>query len=329
MIKLLTTKIIGICALCACVLVLLPALSTSTLLSVNYIEGRFDISHCTAFAQEKIIAIVNNDVITQKDLGDFENFMRAELSAEYTGEQLEKKIHSLKADLLNRLIEDRLIIFEAKKNNITVDENRITARLNDIRKHYASNLEFQESLKSQGMVEADLQSRIREQMLMYNVIENKVKSKIVISPSEAADFYQKNTKEFKVPKTWELEALAINDADLASKIYDKLKNGQKFSEAASEYSLSINTLSVTEGQLKKDIGNIIAGLKPGGLSEPVKIENKYYIFKLNKYIPERPRSLSESLEDIYDFLYSKKIKEGMVNWLDDLKKNSYIKVLQD
>lgn len=281
------------------------------------------------FAQEKIIAIVNNDVITQKDLADFENFMRVQLDSKYTGAQLEEKIHSLKADLLNRLIEDRLILFEANKNDIKVDENKIAARLNEIRKHYASNLEFQETLKSQGMVEADLEARIREQMLMYNIIENKVKGKIVISPFEAADFYQKNSKEFMAAKTWELVALAIDELDLASKIYAKLKNGQKFGEAASENSLSINTLAVTQGQLKEDIENIIAGLKPGELSEPVKIENKYYIFTLIKYAPERLRSLSESLADIYDFLYSVKLKENMVNWLNELKKQAYIKIMAD
>lgn len=285
--------------------------------------------HIYCFAEEKIIAIVNNDVITQKDLADFENFMRVQLDSKYTGAQLEEKINSLKTDLLNRLIEDRLILFEAKKNDIKADENKITARLNEIRKHYASNLEFQETLKAQGMVEADLEARIREQMLMYNIIENKVKSKIVISPFEAADFYQKNTQEFMAPKTWELVALAIDELDLASKIYDKLKNGQKFSEAASENSLSINTLAVTQGQLKKDIENIIAGLKAGELSEPVKIENKYYIFTLIKYAPERPRSLSESLADIYDFLYSVKLKEDMVNWLNELKKQAYIKIMAD
>ena len=34
------------------------------------------------YAQDKIIAIVNNEVVTQKDLDDFLNFMRMQLSQE-------------------------------------------------------------------------------------------------------------------------------------------------------------------------------------------------------------------------------------------------------
>jgi len=40
------------------------------------------------FAQDKIVAVVNDEIITQKDLNDFVNFMRMQLSIELTGEQL-------------------------------------------------------------------------------------------------------------------------------------------------------------------------------------------------------------------------------------------------
>ncbi len=62
------------------------------------------------FAQDKIAAIVNNDIITQKDLDDFLNFMRIQLSQDYSGKELENKIQAMKPDLLDRLIEDRLIL---------------------------------------------------------------------------------------------------------------------------------------------------------------------------------------------------------------------------
>jgi hypothetical protein len=48
------------------------------------------------FAQGKIVAIVNNDVITEKDLNDFVNFMRIQLSEEFKGKELESKLQSMK-----------------------------------------------------------------------------------------------------------------------------------------------------------------------------------------------------------------------------------------
>ena len=77
------------------------------------------------YAQDKIIAIVNSDVITQKDLNDFLNFMRMQLMTEYKGKELENKIQSMKLDLIDKLVEDRLILQQAKKNNIQIDEGRL------------------------------------------------------------------------------------------------------------------------------------------------------------------------------------------------------------
>ena len=53
------------------------------------------------YAQDKIIAVVNNDVITHKDLDDFADFLRMQLSREYKGSALEIKIESIKKDLLD------------------------------------------------------------------------------------------------------------------------------------------------------------------------------------------------------------------------------------
>lgn len=282
-----------------------------------------------AYAQEKIIAIVNSDVITQKDLKDFENFMRIQLSAEYQGQDLEKKIESMKTELLDKLIEDRLIIFEAKKLDVKIDDNRIKAKINDIKKHYASEDEFQESLKSQGMVQADLEARIKEQMLMYSVIESQVKSKISIKPSDITAYYQKNIEQFKAPKEWDLDALALESADLAKGIYEIIESGKSFTETAMQNALTIHRISMSEGQFKKELEDTILRLKPQEISEPIKIENKYYIFKLNKFTLDHQKSLAESMDTIYNFLYAKTMQDEIEKWLDDLKKKAYIKVMQD
>src|SRR3989338_6450398 len=72
-------------------------------------------AHCVLFAQDKIVAIVNNEVITQKDLDDFLNFMRMQYAQELKGRELENKIQSMKIVLLDKLIEDRLMLQDAQK----------------------------------------------------------------------------------------------------------------------------------------------------------------------------------------------------------------------
>lgn len=287
-------------------------------------------SNFVCFAQDKIIAIVNSDIVTQKDLNDFINFTRVQMAAEYQGEQLESKIQSIKLDLLDRLIEDRLILQEAKRNKISIDENRVKAKIDEIKKRYGSEVEFRNTLLKQGFVQADIESKIKEQLLMYSIIDMKIKSKIVINPSEVTNYYEENIEKFKLSEQREFEAISITDENLAKEIVNNLKNGRNLQELTQEYSLSLNKLSARgDGELKKEIEEAVFKLNLGQVSEPVKIEDSYYIFKMNKIIPPRQPNISEVQDGIYAFLFEKRMQEEIIKWLDDLKKQSYIKIIQD
>jgi parvulin-like peptidyl-prolyl isomerase len=285
---------------------------------------------CHIYAQNKIVAIVNNDIITQKDLNDFMNFMRIQLSDEYADEELEEKIQIMKVDLLNKLIEDRLILQEAKKNNIKINENRVKAKINEIKSRYPYETEFQNALTRQGLVQADIEVRIREQLLMYHVVEQKVRQKIVVRPEEVTAFYNTNKKELVLPEARELEVTTLENENLAKTFADNFKKGEKLEDLATKYPITLNQLRVLQGEeLRKDIEEIVFNLKIGEVSDPVKVDDKYYIFKLNNIIPPKQLNLSEVQDKINAFLFDRKFQEELKNWLDELKEESYIKILQD
>jgi len=282
------------------------------------------------FAEDKIVAVVNNDVITQKDLNDFLNFMRMDMQSQYRGQQLEDKIQSMKADLLDRLIEDKLILQEAKKGGIKTDDSRVKAKIAEIKKRYNSDMEFQDALNRQGLVQADVENKIKEQLLMYNVIDQKVKNSIVVKPSEVTEFFNSNPSEFKTPEQRELEVISTADQDLCKKIFLQLKDGSNLADLAKDNSLEIDKMNVYQGkELRKDIDEMVFRLKAGESTEPVNIEEKFYIFKLDNIIPSKAQSLSEAQESIHEFILNKKMQEKMVKWIAELKKNSYLKILQN
>ncbi len=284
----------------------------------------------SCYAQDKIVAIVNDEVITQKDLNDFINFTRLQLQSEYKRGELEKKIESLKAELLDKLIEDRLILQEAKKNKIIADGNRAKARINEIKNQYNSDGEFQEALREQGLVQADIESRIKEQMLMYNIIDLKVRSGITVNPTEVTDFYNRHEEEFFSPELREFESISVEGASLAKELYDFLKNAGDLDDVAKKYSLQVAKMSVSKGrEVRKEIEEAVFKLKAGEVSVPLAIEGAYYIFKLKNIILPRKQVLSEVQDNIYQFLFNQKMQEELINWLGELKKHSYIKIMQD
>ncbi len=284
----------------------------------------------SAGAKDEIIAIVNQDAITSKDFTDFLNFMRLQLSQQYKGKELEDKMATAKADLLNRLIEDRLILQEAKKSNIVIDDARIKSRINEAKRDYPTDAQFQAELMKQGLTQADIEKKIEEQFMMFNIVEKEVRSKIFIKPEEITDFYLKNKKAFNSGEGRELEAISLENMDLARTVAYSLKSGAKLSDLAARYPLTLNRLNVNQGdELRKEIEDVVTKLGLNEVSEPVEIGGKFYIFKLINITPSKELALGQVQERIRNILLEQRMQESLTRWLDELKKNSYIKIIKD
>jgi len=283
----------------------------------------------TCYAQEKIIAIVNDDVITQRDVNEFSNYMRMQLSGQYKGKELDDKVKEMKTEILDRLLEDRIILQEAKKSGIVIDESRVKAKVGEIKGRYPSDAHFQRSLEMQGMTQADLESRIREQMLMYVIVEAKVRSKIVVNPTEVTEFYQNNPQEFKSSQVWQFDTLSLDTQDKANVISKALKSGQDILEVAAGNSLKVEKMDVSEGHLKKELEDVVLKLKVGEVSDPILIGSSYYVFKLTNILAAQAQGLDQAQDKIYTFLSNKKMQLQLTKWIDELKKQSYIKIIQN
>jgi len=280
--------------------------------------------------EDKIIAVVNKDIITQKDLDGFINFMRMQLGSTYRGEELDKKIVSLRADLMERLIEDRLIMQEAKKSGIKINNDKVKARVGQVKKAYPSDTEFQAALKQQGLSQLDIETRIREQLLMYSIIEIKIKSKIAINPGEVTEFYQKNKENLVTPEERQFQAITVESEEQAMRIFGALRNNEDPAKAAERYGAAVNKLNAYAGsQLKKEVEEIVFKLKPGEVSHPAKINNKYYIFKLDNIVPPKQENLLDAQDKIYNILLDRKMQQGLAAWIEELKKQSYIEFFKE
>lgn len=284
----------------------------------------------SAFAEVKIVAIVNNEIITQKDLSDFINFTAMQYSKDYSGRELEKKIEELKPELLNKLIEDCLILQEARRKNLIVDEARVKARIEEIKREYRGDAVFQAALDKQGIVQADLEKRIRDQMLMFAIIQQEVRDKIIVRPEEVTDFYNHHSEKFVSPEERQVLAITLDSQDLADSFSYHFRAGQKLEDLATRYPFTINKISAARAEnLKKEIEEAVFKLGPGEVSPPLKIDQKYYVFKLENIVPAKKQTLSEAQEQINSYLFETKMQTAFEKWLEELRGRSYIKIMEE
>ena len=261
-------------------------------------------------------------------MNDFISFTRMQLSQQTKDQkQIEDKIQEIKSDLLNKLIEDRLVLQQAKKENIRVDENRVKARVDELKARYGSGARLEETIQSQGLTLADLENRFREQLMSYSIIEYKVKSKINVNPSEVTAFYQGHLAEFSIGEEREFELINTKDEFALRQASVDLKEGLSFEEVAKKYNLTVSSITAAVGgQLNKEIEAAVFKLKLQEISAPIKFQDTYYIFRLVSVLAPKQATLAEVQDEIYAYLYNKKIQDKMTSWLDEIRKKVYIKV---
>lgn len=284
-------------------------------------------SRASIYAEDKIIAIVNNDTITQSEADVYLNILRLQLSQQYKGRELEERLAREKDVIINKMIEDKIILQEAKRGNLQTNPQRLKFRINEIKSAYLSEVDFENSLKDKGLTVRDLEKKINEQMIMREIIEIQVRRKIVISPDEVTRFYEKNKEElFTQPQNYAIELLYLEDENALKGLQMELQDTTDMQKAAERYKATYSNDTVVIEHLRSEAQDEITALNPGQVSRPIKLGKGFYIFKLLEILPPQLQSLKEAHPRIYEYLFEEKFNLSMLEWLENLKSKSYVSI---
>jgi parvulin-like peptidyl-prolyl isomerase len=271
---------------------------------------------------DKIVAVVNGDIITADELNLFIKMSNIDPDASLKG--LDPK--ELKSTLLNRLIEDRLILQEAKRSQLKIDEAVVEDRIRDIKRRAGGEAPFEEALKSQGVSLTELRQKFRNQLMIYTLIQKEVRSKVNVSPKEIMDYYEANQNQFVSPETVVVDSIFIKDKEALKEAEAALDQGKDFNEVAKSYSQKAGLGSVERGQLKKGLEDVLFSLEIGKRSKPVQVDDGYYIFLVKEKRPVTSKSIEEVKDEIKMKIENAKTEKVLKEWIEGLKDQAYISI---
>jgi len=278
---------------------------------------------------DKIVAIVNDKAITQSDINRVLGALEAEYGSLYSDPQeATEKLKSIKENIVNQMVDEKLVLSEAERYEIKADESAIEARIEKIREGFFSEEDLQAALLAQGLTLGDLRERFRDQEIMKTAVDYFIRSKIKVDPIEIKQFYQAHQEELLHPERAKVLTILIRVGEsgserqalqAAKKVLTRLRKGEELEE---ESSLGF----VERGELIAEIDQAIFGLEPGECSNPIKTEQGYRIFKIEEKEPARPLDFREAQDVIRDILYAEEFARGFRKWMDELKKDAYISI---
>jgi peptidyl-prolyl cis-trans isomerase SurA len=283
---------------------------------------------------DALLAVVNDEAITVKDLQGYLNGMYAQLRIEGRPEQEAREIMTeYQAKGIDQLIEDKLVLYAADQAGVQIRPKVIDDRVDEIKKKYPSYQDFLNALKQEGLTVSDVRKKIENQFKGQVIINSEVRSNISINPQEVTAYFNAHTDEFTLKPRVFLESIFVKATfgrEAANKkvneAMDKIRAGEDFKAVAASYSELPSVGEMTEEALLPAFKDKVDHLPIGAVSDIIEVPDGFYILRLEGRAPGEKATLMEVKDRIYQRLFEEKFRTRFQEWIGKLRKKAYVEV---
>ena len=278
-----------------------------------------------------IAAIVNSEVITRSELEHELQDERLRLRAKYSGNTLRQKLIQKEYAVLNRLIERKLQVQEAKAKGLTVTNEEFDRAMDQLRNGRAPN----------SSMEKFPDEWIRDELLITKLLDFEVRRNVMVGPGELLTHYEQSKNQFMDPPEFHIRQILLmpkfeeTDEALhqrATDLLEKIRGGQPFAEVAQLYSDGQESSRggdlgyVKQEELLGSFGQTLEGMKPGEVSGPIRSTIGIHIIMVEEIKPGAIQNFEQVKNSIQAQLTKRKLHEAQQEWLSSLKDKAYIEI---
>ena len=245
---------------------------------------------------DRIVAVVNDEVILESDLQDMEQTVRQQIRQR---DAAMPPSDVLRKQVLERLIMQRLQIQEADKVGIRVGDDALNAALKQIADNNQLTLrQFRDVLEEDGYDFSVFRETIRDEMIISRLRKSQVEDRVVVSDREVDNFLATQKVQEGGQVQYELQHILISMPEAASpeevqsaqekleKVQALLNEGGDFAQVAAGYSDGQNALEGGElgwrkqGELPSLFADVVPTLSIGEVSQPLRSGSGYHLVRV-------------------------------------------------
>ncbi len=296
---------------------------------------------------DRIVAVVNDDIITLTDLNKaIAPYVDKINTAGYSAREKKKIIYNIKKDMINRMVDKMLTDQEIKRLHVTVSDKEIDNAIERLKQsQFMTQEDLERAIKRTGMTFKEYREKIRQEILRPKLINYTVKSKVIVTDKDIKKYYLEHKKEFVGITKYHLRNICIlvdnyasdkiklEKKNMAEKIKKMLDKGYAFKKLVKKYSETPNAsnggdlgslkLSTLSGKIRDAVKN----LKSGQYTNVILTDQGYQIFYIEGINTEKGKTLAQVSDMISKKLYKQKVNKKFRKWLDSLREKSHIKIM--
>jgi peptidyl-prolyl cis-trans isomerase SurA len=236
----------------------------------------------------RIAAVVNDEVISVYDLVSRLRMTLLSSNLPDTPDARKK----VEAQVLRALVDEKLQLQEAKKQNVVATDDEINNALGQIEKQ--NNMQpgqLNQFLKERGIDRGSLINQVTASVVWAKLVRRKAAETTEISDDEVDEAMKRLKEHANEPQSRIAEIfLAVDNPSqdgevraLAEKLTEQMKQGARFSAIAQQFSQSATAAVggdmgwMRPDQLPPELAKAVEPLKAGELSPPVRTNGGYYL----------------------------------------------------
>jgi peptidyl-prolyl cis-trans isomerase SurA len=290
---------------------------------------------------ERVIARVNENIITQRQFDEEQKKLHAELAQQYSGPELDAQFAQGKKNLLRDLIDQNLLVQKAKDDDIDV-ETDVIKKLDQIRRQYNVNSleDLQKMVEKEGIIWEDFKDQIKRNLLMQQVIEREVGGSIIVTQADARAYFDANKDKFERPAGVHLAEILVSETNRkpedakqrADAALAEINNGAKWDDVVSKYSDDQSAADegdvgfFKEGTLAPALADAVAKVDIGGHSGVLDTKFGYMILRVVDRSSGGIPTFTDVEQQVEQYLYNQKMQANLRTFLYTLRQQSYIRL---
>ena len=294
----------------------------------------------TARILEKVYAVVNGEIITLTEINDYQKklknggFVNDLLFAD---PNVRQKAIGDRNYLIDRLIDEKIIDYEVKKNGFVVTADRVNKEIGTIaKKSSISTSELKRSLQRQKIDFVEYQDFVKKSIERRQLVEKEITSKIKISEQDIVAFYLTNNGG-ATSQVYEYQLSHIlmpaGKKSEAEKVQKEAVSKDNFPILVEQHSTDSDSKKkggefglFRTGEMIATIENSIKNLSIGEVSKVVKTPMGLHIFKLTDKKLVKDPQIEKQKPRIYQMLFARAFKEQLDFWLTKKRKEAIIQI---
>ena len=238
--------------------------------------------------ETRIAAVVNDEVISVADVTS--RLRMVMLSSNLTDSPETRQ--RVAAQVLRTIVDEKLQMQEAKRQNVTATDDEINKALAQIEKQ--NNMQagqLDQVLKSHGIERSALVDQLTASIVWAKLVRRLVSQTSVVSDEEIDYALQRAKETANEPQSRVAEIfLAVDNPQqedevrrLAERLTEQMRQGARFSAVAQQFSQSATAAVggdigwVRPEQLSPELGKAVAQMRSGELSAPIRAGAGYYL----------------------------------------------------